>query len=399
MKNESFLKAEILTRGVIFSAPALLYAQNMKAKQQNLCYNAPKNFDRTRPQELQLTSEDGYKTVVSCVAPTGNRQPVRIRMIDGQLMAEVDGKLWEKIELYYVKEPEYYSLKTNTGYPIRKLVNACGLDELNIFPWQGCAVSAFCKFCGVNAVVATTGEKDIFTAAALSSDKELWNQRKNEYLTELKEALILALEDECYQDHVHAILISGNLKDAELDCQSDIYAEIAAAIRPILTPVATEGIVAVITPPHDFSRIEKLKAAGIDIIVFNLEVATEPWFSKYCPGKAALGKNFITDRLKAAIPIFGFGKVWCNFVLGLEPQEKLLQVCKELSTEGIVPGANILHLDHGNRLDSSVPTANQVIEFYNHLTQIYRDNNLVPFYCSQALRTSLANESWEGRME
>jgi len=398
MKNESFLKAEILTRGVVFSALALTYAYDIKAKQQNMCYNAPKNFEKTRPQELRLIGVDGYKTVVSCVASTGNGEPVNISLVKGCLMAEVEGEHWDEVEVSYVQEPQYYDRKTKHGYPVRKFVSACGLDELNILPWRGCAVSATCKFCGVNVVAAETGEKDFFTAAALSRGRRLWEQRKDEYLANLKEAIVLALEDDCYQDHVHAIIISGNLTDAELDYQADIYAEIAAAVKPILVPIATEGIVAVITPPHDLNRLEKLKEAGIDIVVFNLEVANEPWFSKYCPGKAMLGSTFIIDRLKAAVPIFGHNRVWCNFVLGLEPQDRLLWVCKELASEGIVPGANILHLDHGNRLDCSIPVAKQAIEFYNHLAQIYHDNNLTPFYCPQALRTSLANEAWDGRI-
>ncbi len=398
MKNESFLKAEILTRGVVFSPSTLIHGQVTKAKQQNLCYNAPEKFERTRPQELSLTGEDGYKTVVSCVAPTGNGKPVHINMVGGRLVAEVEDKPWEEVKLCYVKKPDYYSRLTSTGYPVRNLVSACGLDELNILPWRGCAVSAACKFCGVNAVASVTGETDFFTAIDLSNNHEIWEQRRDEYLTNLKEAIGLALEDECYKNHVHAIIISGNLSDPQLDYQADIYAELVSAIKPILKPVATEGIVAVITPPHDFNRLKKLKAAGIDIVVFNLEVANEPWFSKYCPGKAALGRDFIIDRLKAALPVFGHGRVWCNFVLGLEPQDRLLQVCQGLANAGIVPGANILHLDHGNRLDCYIPKAKDVIDFYNHLAKLYHDNKLAPFYCSQALRTSLANEAWDGRI-
>ena len=42
---ETYLKAKILTSGVVFSKKALEYAEIYNAKKQNLVYNAPINSD------------------------------------------------------------------------------------------------------------------------------------------------------------------------------------------------------------------------------------------------------------------------------------------------------------------------------------------------------------------
>lgn len=54
IKEETLLKAKILTSGVIFSSEALKYAKKYGAKGQNLVYNAPLCFEKYRPQELLL---------------------------------------------------------------------------------------------------------------------------------------------------------------------------------------------------------------------------------------------------------------------------------------------------------------------------------------------------------
>ena len=66
------------------------------------------------------------------------------------------------------------------------------------------------------------------------------------------EALDIAIESECYDEHLHAIMISGNLSNDKLDEQAQIYSEIAKSISPILKERATEGLVAVISPPNKF---------------------------------------------------------------------------------------------------------------------------------------------------
>lgn len=396
VKSETLLKALILTRGVEFSEKALQLAQDVGAKRQNRVYNLPKGSDYMRPQEIMITGKDGYQTVVSCVAVPNHTDAVYVDVINNEMVAFVKQELFEDVKLEYVLEPEYYSIPLSDEETVRDYVSSCGLDEMNILPWKGCAIEKGCKFCGVNKVTKSTTDKT--TAIGISKDERIWAERSTSYLSNLVEAVKLAKDDDCFKEHKHLILISGNLSNDKLDYQSKIYAEIAAHLTAVEGLNATEGLIAVMMPPKNMTYMKLLKDSGIDIVVFNLEVANEPWFSKYCPGKKEVGIDFIAERLYEAVKVFGEKKVWTNFVLGLEPIDLLLNECEKYAQRGIVSSANVLHLDEGNSLDCGVPTTEDVLMFFSKLATIYKKYDMKPFYCSKALRTSLSNEAYDERI-
>ena len=395
IKEETLLKAKILTSGVIFSSEALQYAKKYGAKGQNLVYNAPLCFEKYRPQELLLKNVDGYETVVSCVSPC-SKTPVLIDVKEERLVARVDNNEIDNISIEFVKEPNYYTKKILGGHYVKDYVSACGYDELNILPWSGCAISKGCLFCGSNTIADMNLIKGL-NAFSISKNNA-WEDCKGDYLENLKQAIAIATESECYMEHMHVIIISGDLSDDKLNYQTEIYAEIAHTIKPYIKDKASEGIVAVLMPPEDKKLLHKLYDSGVDKVVFNIEVANELLFNKYCPGKRNIGYKHIINSLYSSVEIFGKGNVWTNFVLGLEPINELLKFNESLSEAGIVSSANVLHIDKGNRLDCTVPTYDAVIEYFYELSQILLRYNQTPFYCSKALRTSLSNEAFEGRI-
>lgn len=392
--NETYLKAKILTSGVIFSPKAIDYARKCNAKGQNLVYNAPECLENYRPQELYLTHADGYETVVSCVSPC-SKSPVYIDTeVDG-LVAIVEGKRVMDVSVQYVIEPDYYKQELSHQHFVKDFVSACGYDELNILPWIGCAISKGCLFCGSNTV-AKMNSSNMLTAYNVSC-QNAWEEKKEEYLKNLIKAIRIAKKSDCYSEHMHLILISGDLCDDRLDYQSEIYSEIAHTIKKDVQE-ATDGIVAVLMPPNNKFLLNKLFDSGITKIVFNLEVGDENLFNKYCPGKANIGYNHIISSLYNSVDIFGKGNVWTNFVLGLEPIDNLLKLNESLAQGGIVSSANVLHIDKGNRLDCSVPDYNTVTRYFYELSNIMKTYGQRPFYCSKALRTSLSNEAFDGRI-
>lgn len=187
--DETFLKAKILTNGVIFSDEAIKIARNTNAKGQNLVYNAPQNLSGFRPQELLIIHDDGYETVSSCVASC-TESPVMIDYIDNRLVAVIDGKCVENITIEFVKEPNYYTKKLSNGSKAKKYVSACGYDELNILPWLGCNISSGCLFCGTNSIAKMNAD-DILTADSISNH-HAWEKNKLEYLKLLNEAIDIA---------------------------------------------------------------------------------------------------------------------------------------------------------------------------------------------------------------
>ena len=402
MKSESLLKASILSHGINFSHRALNLAKAHNAKGQNGCYNLPGVKDTfSRPQELFLTNRtDGYVTVVSCVASHEYRSPYVLDADDENFFILFEGKRgFDDVRIDVVREPKYYKHMLSNGLLAKEYVSACGYDELNILPWTGCSISHHCAFCGIEkGSTLRRGYKKI-SSHEISMNKELWENIEVDYLRYLKEALTVAKDDEIYTEHLHPIIISGNLSDVLLDYEATIYSKIAKGTYDVIVDKMTEGIIAVMEPPPSDEMLHRMFESHISTVVFNLEIGSEPWATKYCPGKNIMKKDYIMDLLEAALPVFGSQHVWTNFVFGLEPTGNLILRCAELARAGIVASANVFHIDLGSRLNKfKPPTVSQIIYFFNKLSEIYYKNDMKPFYCEKALRTSLSNEAYAGRL-
>lgn len=405
MSYETLAKAVILTKGISFSDEAIELAISVDAKGQNMVYNAPKGYKSNtfRPQELILKGLDGYETCVSTVAA---------RSTDAVLATIKNGKLHlsapDCSEIFdvlptpsFVKKPAYYSKKTSRGTPLTHLVSACGVDEMNIWPWHDCAISRFCTFCGVNKVNSTQENNTHFFKANGKKDRiaiDSWRASRNEFIEDLIEAIDIAITDDCYSEHLHLIMISGNLKNHELDTQAEIYSDIAKILNINFSKHFTEGIVAVTAPPRNIKALQKMKNSGISTVVFNLEAWMPQTFASECPGKNEIGRDLYLKMLDEAVKIFGKGNSWCNFVLGLDSISDTLAGCDELAARGITPSANVLHIDEGSSCKKEVPSPRNVAYFFRKLNEIYDNHSLRPYYCQKALRTSLSNETFAGRL-
>ena len=228
---ETYLKSMVLTNGIVFSDSALQFASANNAKRQNLVYNMPLGASKERPQELLIrNATDGYETVVSCVSPVSNSKAVLLDFTNGQLTASVRGIPIQDVQLDFVQQPRYYSTMLRSGKSVKQYVTACGFDEFNILPWKGCAISQMCMFCGANSFV----EQNSISAVALSKNHDLWLRHRDSYFAELEEAIRLAVSEKCYLEHMHVILIAGNLADDDLDFESEIFAEISERILPLI---------------------------------------------------------------------------------------------------------------------------------------------------------------------
>lgn len=424
MQSETLVKAYILTHGVQFTVDAMLHARSLNAKRQNVVYNLPATSglgsttsrskrlaavdteeELARPQELFLTGEDGYTVCVSAVAPVTSRECATVDYRHGQLSIETPGlrEFGASVgQVSFVPQPNYYQLKTSSGRAVTRWVSACGYDEMNVWPWHDCAIGKTCTFCGINSVQKKAG-RNIDLIHALDWRRsanvlEQWEIVRDGVLGEIVEAVALAIDDDCYRDEVHLILISGNLADDQLDAQALIYSEIAHAITSRHPRRFAEGAVAVTAPPSDLNLLRKMKENGIDVCVLNLEAFSPTAFTEHCPGKDRIGRAHYISALREGVNVFGWGRSWCNFVLGLEPTDVLLAGCEELAAIGVTPSANVLHLDHGASLSCEPPSIEEVLHFFRELAGIYRQHNHEPYYCAKALRTSLANEAFANRL-
>lgn len=415
MGAESLGKAYILTHGVEFTDIALEHAEKVDAKRQNYVYNSPVNYSKLarkkasygRPQELFLIGSDGYKVCSSAVSAVPGRENALVDYIDGKLVLSTPAmpEIGHSIaNVEYVPQPAYYGKKTSSGKDIKRIVSACGYDEMNIWPWHDCAISKKCSFCGINSVKkgCAKNESDLLEAYTLKNEadpKKFWDTKKESVIAEIIEAMGIAIDDECYAQEIHLIMITGNLDDSQLNLQAEIYSDIAKEISSNFPQRFAEGIIAVTAPPSNLEYLEVMKNSGIEIGIFNLEAYGEKAFLKHCPGKSVAGRTHYLETLERGVEVFGWGKSWCNFVLGLEDYEELLKGCEILASKGIVPSANVLHVDFGSSLKIAPPTFEEVIDFYKKLSAIYKKYSMKPYYCAKALRTSVSNEAFAGRFD
>jgi hypothetical protein len=392
----SHVKALVLTSGVTFTDAAITYGLRAGAKTLQQVYNAPARARASSPQELQLTDADGYSCVVSAVSPVPGRRYIEIDVVNERLTLSLPPSYTApQVEIDFVKRPAYYGYRTASGIPVTRFVSACGMSEMNIWPWHDCAIGRLCRFCGVNTLANRHGRRDLLSArssTSVTADLPKW-------LDDLRFAVTVATDDAAYARELFPMIISGNLPNDQLELQAQIYAQIAAVVVPLLDGRAgPEGLVATTVPSTAYA-LQLQRDAGIATMAINLEAYTADAFRKECPGKDRIGRDIYQAALIQSVSIFGRGRVWTNLVLGLEPIEDALIGCKELSAQGITTGASILHYDQGATTQNKIPPAyEEAVWFYRELATIYGEFDLRPHFSSLALRSSLANEAFDGRL-
>ena len=88
---------------------------------------------------------------------------------------------------------------------------------------------------------------------------------------------------------------------------------------------------------------EKLKAAGVSEVKYNVEAADSEIFKQVCPG---LAETDVFAELEAAVKIFGKGKVFSNMIVGLgETDEKAEQMIEKLAKIGVIACVRPVYLN------------------------------------------------------
>lgn len=90
-----------------------------------------------------------------------------------------------------------------------------------------------------------------------------------------------------------------------------------------------------ILPPIEI--LPQLKAAGVEEVAFNIEIANDNLASLLMPGKRSQGKGSYYEILRAAVQTFGVGNVRSALVVGLDKENDLYNEIITLADMEVIP--------------------------------------------------------------
>lgn len=373
-KNSALVKLKMLIYGV--KDNALLFEKYAKFfKEEHYAYdNGNWDVDKNRltPTELLLPGGIVSKLHIRPDSPlelTGEGKNIWI-CNEGKILSEVT----------FLHRPHFWEYKTSCGTPTKQLAQMYGLNCLNFNIFSGCEfhnVGKGCQFCSVKNTVNRKDPVKILK----SSD-------------ELAEVCSLATE---YDELEFIIITGGSYLNSELEF--DRHMEVIKKVKDKLPwNGRIKGNVSMM-PPKNMKRLIELYNNGVENPSFNMEVWPKHNFEKICPGKEKyVGFEHIINSLLYLEEIYGRGRVWSNFVLGITSIDDLKKGFSFMAEHGIIPGANIYHSEVGAKLGKSLGRIDEkdVLEIYHYAADLYHRYGYRPYFNAGILRNSLANEVFEG---
>lgn len=381
LKNSARLKLKLLLNGIRIDDSAY-YGLGDIYKEYQYGYNDSNWIKQVKrqviPSELVLP---GQIVVAPHLRPSS---PYIIKRVDDKMYV-VDEKKNETLSIVdYLPRPKIWDIKLSDGSSLKEYLNVYGANCLNLFIVANCdfwVEGRPCVFCSLQPTQNLHKEVVV-----------------NKSLEKIEEAVQLAFENDENLDWM--IITGGSLKDRKLENKR--YYDVLRIIQKYV-PARWNGKIkgnAALLPTNNEKDLENLFETGIEHPSFNMEVWGENLFKSYCPGKEKYASfNSLLETYKKAVKIWGIGQVWCNFVGGISPINDLKDGFRYMADLGVVPGANIFHLDPkavGVKLGLTEPSEEYVIEMYECLSSLYKEYDYQPYFSQSVLRNSLSNEMFNG---
>ena len=381
LSNSAKLKLKLLLYGIRIDDSAF-YGLGDIYKEYQYGYNDSNWIKHTQrqliPSELVLP---GQIVVAPHLRPNS---PYLIKRIE-DTMYVIDERINEVLStIDYLPRPRIWDLELSDGSKLKEYLNVYGANCLNLFIVANCDFwneGKPCVFCSLQPTQNLHKEVVVYKP-----------------LERIEEAITLAFENE--ESLEWMIITGGSLKDRNLE--TDRYCDVLNVIQKHI-PQRWNGKIkgnAALLPTDKEEDLIRIFETGIEHPSFNMEVWGEDLFKFYCPGKEKyVSFQTLIDTYKRAVKIWGPGNVWCNFVGGISPINDLKDGFKFMADLGVVPGANIFHLDPkavGVKLGLTEPSEEYVMEMYKSLSSLYKEYGYKPFFSQSVLRNSLSNEMYNG---
>lgn len=167
------------------------------------------------------------------------------------------------------------------------------------------------------------------------------------------------------------------------------------AIRSEVGDALTGDLLLYITPPGDFSLIDRYFSLGATRVACSVEVWDEERAKIITPGKMEFTtRQRHLDALTYTVEHYGPGRAFSNLIIGIEPFESLKAGATWLAERGIIPSASIW-MPMGRPVMGSMQAPG--VDFYRAVkelfAELYQKYNLEPAGCC-GLNVCMERDIW-----
>ncbi|MEZ4408059.1 MAG: radical SAM protein [Polyangiales bacterium] len=239
--------------------------------------------------------------------------------------------------------PRWYARETSDGAPMSSVVSAhCDTSLYTAIYQGGCDYwtgDQMCAFCAMKV-----------------DQKSKW--RKVEAIIEVAR---VALEE----NPAAEITFGGGTRLTEDKGARHKSAAVAALKKAVPMPVCVE-----MAPPDTDDWIDRLVDAGLDAVLFNLELWNADLRARLMPGKAAITRERYLDALGYAVKKLGPSQVSSQVIVGLEPLADTLAAVRAIVDVGAIPLPVVFRPLPGTALaDHPTPPVDDVLEVFRRTAE------------------------------
>jgi hypothetical protein len=335
----------------------------------------------------QLTDMSSHLQLLSGILDWGNAESKKL--IDN-LATPFSLRMKNNVATLYYKDEEidtitfppatdFYKQKTASGNPFVGNAVLQGIDWVSFQCLWACEYAATgdaCEFCFSGADFEATAKKGKSLPPAFPA-------------TDVAEIVKYAIDNV----NVCSVQITGGSTfNGEREAKHII--DYLNTINQLPTKPCGE-ILLYITPPTDFSLIDRYFSLGTSRIACSVEVWDLALAKKITPGKVNItGRKEHLQALEYIAQKYGHGKAFSNLIIGLEGFETLKEGATFLAERGIMPSASIW-MPMGKPVQGSMTAPN--IDFYRQVkelfAELYLKYNLEPTPC-KGLNVCIERDIW-----
>ncbi len=244
------------------------------------------------------------------------------------------------LDVRVLAPPDFYRKRTAQGAPMGRIAEVHG-NFVAIDPTAGCGFGTPglpCQFCrGIGNAAPST----------LPS------------VAEVVEVVRSAFEEGAAE----FVYFRGRCTDAPDGGVAALTPYIVAVKRHFNTLIAAQ-----LDPPTEQRDVDRLYAAGVDAVSYNLEIYDAGTLEQHCPRRAqTIGRHRYLEAMRHATQVFPSGTVWTELVVGVEPLDSTRSAIDDLTAMGVLPVLSIVGPAAADMPGIVIPSPEELRPVYAHL--------------------------------